>query len=107
MSVESNGDGMSEHYEGRVEYPPEVVECLQSCACLSCKDRRFIIITLFTLPSEQPEWNAAVAARWESFKVCDCAACVHLRWIGKQSSRRDEGYKGMSELQDDDDNSNA
>ena len=44
-----------------------------------------VAVTHFTPTSNPAEWDADMEARWESFQVCDCGPCEHIRSEQRQA----------------------
>ena len=61
--------------------PQDVVDCLETCAGLPCKDTRFKTLTLSTsMPTPEPDGVTADALAWEAaFEACHDAACENIR----------------------------
>lgn len=55
------------------------------CDCLLCKHARRVVVTHFTRTSNPAEWDADLEACWESFQVCDCGPCEHIRSEQRQA----------------------
>ena len=60
--------------------PPEVLETMMRCVCLYCKGMRMMAADLPVLKRESD-----MKARWESFQVCDCGPCEHIRSEQRQA----------------------
>ena len=55
------------------------------CSCLLCKHTRRVAVTHFAPTSNPAEWDADMKACWESFQVCDCGPCEHIRSKQRQA----------------------
>ena len=55
------------------------------CSCILCKHTRRVAVMHFTPTSNPAEWDADMEACWESFQVCDCGPCEHIRSEHRQA----------------------
>ena len=55
------------------------------CSCLLCKHTRRVAVTHFAPTSNPAEWDADMKACWESFQVCECGPCEHIRSKQRQA----------------------
>ena len=55
------------------------------CSRLPCKHTRRVAVMHFTPTSNPAEWDADMEACFESFKVCDCGPCEHIRSEHRQA----------------------
>ena len=56
--------------------PPEVLETVMRCGCLSCKGMRMLSTGI-----AKAEFDSGFEPRMECLKVCDCVTCAYHRRI--------------------------
>ena len=76
---------MSHDYTGCQDKACDLCDAVLICSCLLCKHTRRVAVTHFAPTSNPAEWDADMKACWESFQVCDCGPCEHIRSKQRQA----------------------